>query len=154
ASDCMTWEAHDNHFNQTQDKIFTDRISGFYKAHPESSRLSVIDVWRKVGRIPRSKTTENEEAKNAETWNNPHWYFNGYWWPDDEAQQLGFVEGYLLCMRTEVHKPGESYSQDANFYTRKINDFLRRANPKLKREAIATTLHRFRDKGESANPPR
>ncbi len=143
-----------NIFNQTPDKIFTDRISGFYKAHPESSRLSVIDVWRKVGRTPRSKTTEKEEAKNGQTWSNPHWYFDGYWWLDSQEQQLGFVEGYLSCFRTQVHKPGESYSHDTNFYIRKTNDFLRRANPKLKREAIATTLRRFRDKGESATSPR
>jgi len=142
ASDCLTWTAHKKGFNATPEQIM-DKIDKYYKTHPGSASLSVIDVWQKV--IDYSKT-DKATSDPGETWSNTHWYLNDDWWGQIyEPEQLGFIEGYLWCLRTQVSAPTESYTRSASFYRRKIDAFVR-ANPKLSKESVADTLHRFRDK--------
>jgi hypothetical protein len=142
AADCMTWTAHKKGFNATPEQIM-DKIDKYYKTHPGSASLSVIDVWQKVIDHPK---VSNATPDPGETWSNAHWYLNGEWWRQgSEDEQLGFVEGYLWCLRTQVPASIESYSRSANYYRRKIDAFVS-AHPKLGHEAIAATLHRFRDK--------
>src|SRR5271165_3863518 len=140
-ADCMTWTVHEKGFNATPEQL-TDRISKFYASHPEAAGLSVIDVWRKLDDRPQPSTgTEGQ----GETWKNAHWYLNGDWWAQiSEDQQLGFVEGYLWCLRTQVPPPTDGYSASPNTYRRKIDAFVK-ANPKLGKEAVAVTLRRYRD---------
>jgi hypothetical protein len=93
--------------------------------------------------LPSEK--EASAPKGGETWKNAHWYLNGDWWAQEaQTEQLGFVEGYLWCMRTQVEGPHASYSKSDDFYREKINAFVT-ANPKLGNEAVAKTLARFKD---------
>jgi hypothetical protein len=147
-SDCLTWTVHKNGFNATPEQIM-DKIDKYYKTHPGSVDLNVIYVWQKIAnQLKASKGTDDP----GETWKNAHWYLNDEWWNQiSEAEALGFVEGYLWCLRTQVSAPTESYSRSANFYRRKIDVFVK-ANPKLSSEAVAVTLHRFRDQDAVASP--
>jgi hypothetical protein len=146
-ADCMTWTAHKKGFNATPEQL-TDRVSKFYASHPEAVTLSVIDVWRKLDDRPQPSTgTEGQGG----TWKNAHWYLNGDWWAQiSEDQQLGFVEGYLWCLRTQVLPPTDSYSASPDTYRRKIDAFVK-ANPKLGKEAVAVTLRRYRDQDAAAS---
>ncbi|HME57114.1 MAG TPA: hypothetical protein VKF63_02165 [Terracidiphilus sp.] len=147
-ADCMTWTAHKKGFSDTPEQIM-DKIDKYYKTHPLSANLNVIDVWQKVANQLKAKKYSED---SGETWTNAHWYLDGLWWrQSSEDEQLGFVEGYLWCLRTQVSAPTESYSRSANYYCRKI-DAIVRANPKLDHEAVAVTLHRFRDKDVVAAP--
>lgn len=147
-ADCMTWTAHKPGFSATPEQM-TEKITAFYQTHPETMTLSVIDIWERVE--DHSKPVK-EKAESAETWKNPHWYLNGEWWMQiSEREQLGFVEGYLWCLRTQVRENGESYSHPAISYQQKIDAFVK-ANPKLGNEAVAVTLRRFRDKATIAAP--
>ncbi len=148
AADCLTWTAHEKGFNGTPEQLAT-KITNFYKVHPESVGHAIIDVWRiLIEQPPSSKGNDT----HGERWENPHWYLNGDWWSQEsEGQQLGFVEGYLWCMRTEVRAPTESYSGSASLYQQKIDAFVR-ANPKYGLEAVATTLRRFKDKSTPVAP--
>ena len=147
-ADCMTWTAHKKGFNATPEQLM-DKITKFYKLHTESLSINVIDVWQKVADQPKAgKGSEGE----GETWKNAHWYLNDDWWSQgSEAEQLGFVEGYLWCLKTQVPAPTDSYSGTPNTYRRKIDAFVR-ANPKLGKEFVAVTLHRFRDQDVVAAP--
>lgn len=148
AADCMTWAAHEPGFNATPDQLM-NRITNFYRAHRESADLPVIYVWQQV--VDRSKPPKGSNA-SAETWSNAHWYLNGEWWmQSSELQQLGFVEGSLWCLKTQTPERTETYSKSASSYQRRIDEFVK-ANPKLGREAVATTLRRFRDKSQTASP--
>lgn len=147
-ADCLTWTAHKEGFNATPEQLL-DRITKFYVAHPESVSLGIIDVWQKVADKPKAN---NGADGQGERWKNAHWYLNGDWWSQvSEAQQLGFVEGYLWCLKTQVSAPTESYSASASSYRRKIDAFVK-ANPKLGKEAVAITLRRYRDQDAMSSP--
>jgi hypothetical protein len=145
----MTWTVHKTGFSETPEQIM-DKIDSFYKTHPRSETLNVIDVWEKVVDHPKpSKAVDNS---NPEVWKNAHWYLNGEWWRQgNEDEQLGFVEGYLWCLKTQVSAPTESYSGSASTYRRKIDAFVK-ANPKLGKEAVAVTLRRYRDQDAVTAP--
>jgi hypothetical protein len=139
-ADCMTWEAHKQGYSATPEQL-DDKITAFYSANPGSKSATVLEAWRRVS----PSLTQALAPKGGETWNNPHWYLNGDWWAQSaQTEQIGFVEGYLWCIRTQVEGPHPSYSKPASFYREKINAFLT-ANPKLGNEAVAKTLARFKD---------
>jgi len=138
--DCMTWEAHKTGYNETPEQL-GDKITKFYQSHPGLKGLSILEAWQRVSRTGK----QAPDPKGGETWTNPHWYLNGGWWVQgSEAEQRGFVEGYLWCMRTQVDGPHASYSKSDSFYWGKINAFVT-AHPKLDEEAVAKTLARFKD---------
>jgi hypothetical protein len=64
-SDCLTWTAHKKGFNATPEQIM-DKIDRYYKTHPESARLNVIDVWQKVIDYPKAGKARPDPG---ETWN-------------------------------------------------------------------------------------
>jgi hypothetical protein len=122
-----------------------DRIDRFYKSHPGSVSLNVIDVWQKVRDEPESSRGSKGQE---EIWKNAHWYLNGEWWSQvSEAQQLGFLEGYLWCVRAQVPTTTEVYSGSASSYRRKVDAFVKE-NPKQGKESVAITLRRYKDKTE------
>jgi hypothetical protein len=142
-ADCMTWEAHKKGYSATPEQL-GDKITKFYEGNPGANRLSVSEAWQRVS----SSEKQASVSKGGENWTNPHWYLNGGWWAQEaKTEQIGFVEGYLWCMRTQVEGPHASYSRSDDFYREKINAFVT-ANPKLGNEAIATTLARFKDVNE------
>jgi hypothetical protein len=150
AADCLTWTAHEKGFNATPEQL-VGKITEFYKKHPESADLSVVEVWKKIwDKAPPSAAA----AQPGETWKNAHWYLDGFWWLDEtQEQKQGFVEGYLWCMRTHVPDSQETYSKSASFYVEKIDAFARaHSNSKAGREKVASILRRYRDKKPSATP--
>jgi len=125
-----------------------DKITKFYKSHPESREKSIIDVWQEVTNRPKSGS---DRGTGGEIWTNPHWYLNGDWWSQlNEDEQLGFVEGYLFCLKTQINDSTERYSLPANSYRRKIDTFVK-ANPRRGKEAVAVTLRRFSDPVRNLN---
>ena len=143
AGDCLTWTAHKEGFNATPEEL-TDKISKFYKKHPESAGFTVVEVWEKLWtKTPPSPAA----AQPGETWKNAHWYLDGDWWREGSPEERqGFVKGYLWCMRTQVPTPAETYSKSVDFYVARIDAFTRaNANSKMDREAVASTLKRYRD---------
>jgi len=147
-ADCMTWTAHKPGFNATPEQLI-DKITRFYRVHPELADLPVIDVWQ---RVEDQSRPAKEKDESAEAWKNPHWYLNGGWWMQiSERRQFGFVEGYRWCLRTQVTAGADSYSHSSISYQRRIDAFVR-ANPKLGNEAVAVTLRRFRDKVKALAP--
>ena len=145
----MTWTALKKGFSETPEQIMV-KIDNFYKMHPGSATLNVIDVWEKV--VDHPKPSKDADKSNLEVWKNAHWYLDGdFWFQMNEDEQLGFLEGYLWCLKTQVPDSTEIYSKSASSYRRKIDAFVK-ANPKLDKEAIAVTLHRFRDQDVVAAP--
>jgi len=147
-ADCLTWSAHITGFNATPEQL-TDKITKFYKEHPESSDVTVVDVWRRTAEKP---STGSRPTLHGETWNNPHWYLDGFWWRAETSEgKKGFVEGYLWCMRTHVSVSSETYSKSVNFYAERIDAFVdSNGASKANREAVATIFRRYRDKASSA----
>ncbi len=47
ASDCLTWIAHKKGFNGTPEEL-VDKITEFYKKHPESTHLDVVEIWKRI----------------------------------------------------------------------------------------------------------
>jgi len=141
AADCLTWTAHESGFNGTPEQL-AGKISKFYKGHPESADVSVVEVWKRIW----DKTPPPASATEAgETWKNAHWYLDGFWWLDlTQEERQGFVEGYLWCMRTHVPDSQDTYSKPVAFYVAKIDAFTK-ANTKADREKLASILRRYRD---------
>jgi hypothetical protein len=147
-ADCMTWTAHQKGFNATPEQLM-DRISKFYKSHPEEIDLSIVEAWQKVEDAPKAMSGADGQG---ETWKNPHWYLNGDWWGQlGETEQLGFVDGYLWCLRTQIQAPIETYSLRASSYRRRISAFVM-AHPKLGKEPVAVTLRRYKDHDAGTAP--
>ena len=140
SADCLTWVAHAKWLSHSVEQL-EKKVTEYYETHPESGAMPVIEVWRRLLReIPPSKP-----LKGGEVWTNPHGYYDGlYWRQDSESGNRGFLEGYLLCMRTQVKSPSETYSRPVDYYGAKINAYLK-ANPKVDDEPIAVILSRFRD---------
>jgi hypothetical protein len=142
AGDCLesaarvTWLTHSV---QSLEK----KITRHYQAHPADRAILVTEVWRKL----LSETKPSKPAPGSEVWTNPHEFLNGTWWvQSSETQQLGFLEGYLWCMRTCVDKPAQVYSRSVNSYADQIVKYIL-AHPKTAYdEAIAEILARFRDR--------
>ncbi|HVN79521.1 MAG TPA: hypothetical protein VMW38_11035 [Terriglobia bacterium] len=142
AVDCLTWTARKKGFNATPEQV-ADKISKFYKAHPEAASLTVVDVWEKLA--PRPMPTKTPEAQ-GETWKNAHWYLNGDWWGSiSQLQEQGYLEGYLWCMDNRVVPKTDIYSNSVRYYQKKIDAYVE-AHPKSGSEAVALILSRFCDK--------
>jgi len=142
AVDCLTWTAHQKGFNGTPEQL-ADKISNYYKAHPEATDLTVIDVWARVA--PQSDTNRTPEGR-GETWKNAHWYLNGDWWGQiNRSEARGYLEGYLWCIDNRVIPKTESFSQSVSFYQKKIDSYID-AHPNSGREAVAIILSKFCDK--------
>jgi len=62
AGDCLTWTAHEKGFNATPEQL-ADKISKFYKTHPESASLTVVEVWQRVA--PQPKTAKTPEPQGG-----------------------------------------------------------------------------------------
>ena len=145
----MTWTVHKKGFSQTPEQLM-ERISKYYKTHRDAAGLSVVEVWIKLD--AQGQFDMGPDDKGGEIWKNAHWYLNGEWWTQSsEDQQLGFVEGYLWCMKTQAPASTDSYSASPKTYQQKINAFVN-AHPKLGNESVAVTLRRFRDQERVPSP--
>jgi hypothetical protein len=142
AADCLTWTAREAGFNAAPGQV-ADKISRFYRSHPEARSLTVADVWRRVEGPVRAD--KKPDAK-GETWQNPHWYLNGDWWGSvSQTEDAGYLEGYLWCIDNRASPKDESYSQSVAFYQKRIDAYID-AHSKSGGEAVANILRRYRDK--------
>ena len=140
-ADCMTWSAHEKGFNATPEQL-VDEITRFYKENPSSTNATIVDAWRII-----IKKSSRNPSPQGETWRNPHWYLDGFWWKEASgAERVGFVEGYLWCMRTYVCTATEIYSKPVSFYLEKINaSVAENGSSKANRDAVALILRRYGD---------
>jgi len=77
-------------------------VSVFYQSHQKNlSRPAahvLKDVW--AGHIPVHNAMR---PAPGEGWRERHGYFDGTWWKgSSNAEQLGFVEGYMSCHNSEL----------------------------------------------------
>ncbi len=141
AADCLTWSTREEGFNGTPEQL-VDKITKFYKAHPEAVTRRVVDVWREVAKSEKYTKTPKDQG---ETWKNAHWYLNGDWWGQiNRWEEDGYIEGYLWCIDNRVVPKTDSYSQSVSFYRKKIDAYLE-THPKAGNEAVAVILSKFRD---------
>lgn len=147
AADCMTWSARKKGFNATPEQL-VKKITAFYKKRPQSANLPVIEVWQKV---VASDVSRKSSIAQGQTWTNAHWYLDGFWWRGAaEDERLGFLEGYLWCMRTYVPKSSQKYSKPVQFYLEKVDAFVRaNGSSKANREPVALILRRYQDENIS-----
>lgn len=149
-ADCMTWSAHKKGFNATPEQLMVD-ITRFYSDNPSSTGLTILDVWRII-----IKKSPPKPSPQGQTWKNAHWYLDGFWWKEaSEAERVGFLEGYLWCMRTCVHPAAEAYSKPVSFYLDRINaSVAEKGSSKTNRESVALILRRYQDpKGPGVAQP-
>ena len=142
AGDCLQWTAHVawlTHSIQGLDQ----KITQYYKGRPADRATLVTEVWRKLV----SETKPSKPAPGGEVYTNPHGFLDGTWWvQSSEAQQLGFLEGYLWCMRTCVEKPVQHYSHSASYYADRIGEYILSHRKTAYNEAIADILSHFCDR--------
>lgn len=87
----------------------SSRITAYYSSH-RTSTIGALQLARKISR----SVPPPPNLPGAEVYTNRHAYFDGLWWkgvPDDE--DLGYVEGYLVCLRHPVTKPAAQRLADA-----------------------------------------
>lgn len=140
AADCLVWTAHEKWVSHSTDWV-SPKIAGYYQTHTSDRAVPIIDVWRKLV----SEAPPATPSKGGEVYASPHGYFTGlYWRQSSELERLGFLEGYLSCLRTRVPSPAENYSAPASYYAEKITDYVFE-HPETENVAIAAILARFRD---------
>jgi len=141
AGDCLTSATRAKWLTIDVEQL-PQKVTQYYKDHPAERTASIKDVWEKLVLTSRPR----KPAPGGEVWNNPHGYYNGLWWRQgSDDNRLGFAEGYLWCLRTQVNPPTETYSHPVSYYVEKIDAYLQ-AHPKGDDEAVAIILSRFRDK--------
>lgn len=80
------------------------RISSYYEKY-KSSRISVPRLADRIDHAVPSQT----RMSGGEMDNRPHGYYDGLWWKGaSDNEQVGYVEGYLVCLG---HPAGESESR-------------------------------------------
>ena len=147
SADCLTWVAHADGYSGTSNRL-ADKITRYYKAHPDEKHTAVIDVWQRVREVSPSKPTQN-----GEVWKNAHWYLNGLWWRDSsESERMGFLKGYLWCVDSRDNPQKGAYSRSPGSYMAKIDEYVR-VHPKADDEAIAAILERCRDGSGKTDQP-
>ena len=141
ADDCLVWSAHVKGFWGSSD-AFDDFVTKFYETHPTEKKLPVVEAWRGA----TARTRPPEDTPGGEVWTNPHGFLNGSWYRQSSYdERIGFLEGYIGCLRTYVKEPTESYSRQPGYYDDNIWDYID-THPKAYNEPIATMLARYRDK--------
>jgi len=139
SGDCLTWVARLRGFGDPSDEL-VEKVTHYYRTHPSNKGTPVIEVWRQLAGAEIVK-----EYKEGEVWRNPHWYLNGLWWrQSSEEARLGFLEGYLWCVKSCVSPRSGAYTLSASSYRSKIDDYVKK-HAKADDEAIATILGTFRD---------
>ncbi len=151
SADCLTWVAHKKWVSHSIEWA-VPKITEYYKANAASSGVPVVEAWRAV----LSSAPPETPRKGGEVFTNPHGYYDGeYWRESSESQKVGFLEGYLWCLRTQVEAPSETYSRPVSYYVKKIdayvNDF--KSHPGVFNQSIASILTRFRDNLKSTASP-
>ena len=141
--DCLTWVAKQRWIAGSIEYAVL-KINEYYKTHPAARALPVVDVWRKV----LSKTPPDPPREGGEVYTNAHGYYDGqYWREGSHAENIGFLEGYLWCLRTRLQPPTETYSRLVSYYAKRIDEYLKK-HPKADDLSIASILAHFKDKAE------
>jgi hypothetical protein len=139
AADCLTWVLRVRGFSATSNQM-VGKITRYYETHPDERRASPMDVWQRVG-----ANSSAVPPRNGEVWKKPHWYLNGLWWRQSAApERLGFLQGFLCCLRTRLGPPNDVYSRPIHWYAVRINEYIE-SHPEADDQAVATILALFTD---------
>jgi hypothetical protein len=148
ASDCLSSDAELQGFWGT-DEAIDEAISKYYKTHPREEALSIMEVWGKVG----STVHEPEHPEGGEIYAHPHGFLDGSWYKmEDYPKRIGYLQGYLGCLRTYVNDPPQRYSHPIGYYDDNVWDYIE-AHPIAYDEAVAEMVSRFRDRNDGKSGP-
>ncbi len=140
-ADCLTWVVNRRGFNGTPDQL-RNSITRYYRTHPRRKSMLVTEVWQEVWH--RQNPKAEKKQPRAESWGNPHWYLNGDWWGQVSRNvRMGFVAGYLWCVRSCTDAGAREYPGSNAYYFEKVDKYID-AHPKAGDQPIALTLSRFR----------
>jgi len=146
SADCLTWTAHHDGFSETPNQV-QGKITRYYRTHPSRRNLPITEVWSLLNQDAAQNAPVKSGTKGG-TWSNPHWYLNGDWWYQVErSERLGFIEGYISCVRTYVKEPRVSYSRSPEYYASEISKQIKARH--AYDQAVAEILFKFRDQQKS-----
>lgn len=148
ASDCLSSDADLQGFWGT-DEAIDAAISKYYRVHLREENLSIMEVWGKVG----SSVHEPEHPEGGEIYDHPHGFLDGNWYKMEfYPKRIGYLQGYLGCLKTYVNDPPQSYSHTIGYYDDHVWDYID-AHPRAYDEVVAEMLSRFRDRTDGKSGP-
>lgn len=116
-----------------------EKIAEYYSRNPRDRALLVPDVWRRVV----IESPPPRPSPGTEIWDGRHGYYLGRWYKTGlRLERLGYLEGYLWCLRTYGKQPAAAYPSPLEFYDERIIDDIDARN--AWHEPIADILARFR----------
>ena len=102
--------------SKSADEI-SEFVTNFYRNNIGNINESAFSVIRRAD----IKMGNVAELKGGEVWKDRHGYWNGDWWRQGQpADRLGFVEGYLSCLRS-IEDKGKQFPNDPPAYVTFIN---------------------------------
>ena len=139
SADCLEWVIHAKWFSRDLPDLEA-RIDRYYKVNETNRSMLVTAVWQRV----LAQAPPTPPKRGGEVWNNPHGYYNGSWYRQgSHSQRLGYLQGYIGCLRTYVKQPKETYSRPPDYYDNHIWDYIEAR--KAYNEPVANILARYSD---------
>lgn len=129
-------------------------LANFYQKNPSLLTKPVLQA------LEQFDSTEGEgRPSGGQGWSHvPHAYWDGLWWKgSSRSERLGFVEGYISCLKERPGRPPTVFSKPPGEYVRRISEWYKlddathSIDPVREEEKIANVLLRFADK-QGASP--
>lgn len=122
------------------------QITALYETNPQTLEVSVADVFHKF----KLKDDDPEPMSGGESWNEPHWYYDGEFWREiGSLGRTAFVEGYMYCLERAALGSRRAFPRSAQYYSNlvttwyPIDDEKETINIEEMREKIARVLFQF-----------
>ena len=151
--DCYDYEFNGPaRFDKNQPDIAYELVTEFYDGNPSHLAEPVSDVFYRF----RDRPGEKMRATDGEQITGRHGFYDGTYWKQisalgGQAEQLGFVEGYLWCHAHLSRNRGGVFSKAPAEYVKLITRWYKfnrdTGDIDAKREPtkIADVLFKFRD---------
>lgn len=143
--DCDRWELGDKSAPRSTVGKVQKFVSQFYE-DPPHWRTSVFRVI-KMSDLHHTDPSKGAREQEGEVWSEPHGYWDGLWWKGagypNTLEQVGYVEGYLTCYRTEAHDSKGAFSKSPPEYVSLITNWYRQT--RREDAKIADVLFKFCD---------
>lgn len=108
-----------------------------------------MEVWGKVGH----SLPVRERLEGGEIYDHPHGILDGNWYRQGSyPERIGYLQGYLACLKTYVNDPPQSYSHTIGYYDDHVWDYINAHNGSYD-EAVAEMVSRFRDRTDGKFGP-
>jgi hypothetical protein len=128
-------------------------VSIFYQSHQKNLSRPAAHVLKDVwdGHISVHNASH---AAPGEGWRERHGYFDGTWWKgSNNAEQLGFVEGYVACHNSELRN-AKPLPLDSEKYVEMLSDWYAPSDETVaaqhQAEKISDVFQRFLSPTRSA----